>query len=82
MADADHDCDEDHDGEISWEGRAECTCRWSLQTQFADGDYIEADHDCNADQWHHHSRGGPRARAAPHRFVKERRACSALATTW
>ncbi|MFJ9521833.1 hypothetical protein ACIRPK_26715 [Kitasatospora sp. NPDC101801] len=48
IVDADHDCDEG-DGEIAWEGRAECGCGWSLTTDFEDGDYVEANHDCASD---------------------------------
>ncbi|MFC8452165.1 hypothetical protein [Kitasatospora sp. NPDC057223] len=48
--DAGHDCEEEGGGEISWEGRAECTCHWSLEARFDDGEYVEADHDCSADQ--------------------------------
>ncbi|WP_354644342.1 hypothetical protein [Kitasatospora camelliae] len=48
--DADHDCDHDDGPEIGWEGRAERTCGWTLETQFADGDCIKADHDCDTDQ--------------------------------
>jgi hypothetical protein len=48
--DADHDCDQG-EGEVSREGRAECSaCGWSLETDFADGDWVEADHDCDSDQ--------------------------------
>ncbi|GLW58867.1 hypothetical protein [Kitasatospora phosalacinea] len=48
--DADHDCDSDDGPEIGWDGRAECTCGWTLETQFADGDYVEAGHHCATDQ--------------------------------
>ncbi|OKI95127.1 hypothetical protein [Kitasatospora sp. CB01950] len=51
LVDADHDCDEGDGPEIGWDGRAECSaCGWVLETQFADGDWVEAGHGCTTDQ--------------------------------
>ncbi|MGW4380929.1 hypothetical protein [Kitasatospora sp. NPDC004531] len=48
---ADHDCDEGDGPEIGWDGRAECgACGRVLEARFADGDWVEAGHDCHTDQ--------------------------------
>ncbi|MFG2844241.1 hypothetical protein ACGF12_13865 [Kitasatospora sp. NPDC048296] len=51
IVDADHECEDDGsaDGEVAWDGRADCPCGWSLETGFEDGDHVEADHDCAGD---------------------------------
>ncbi|MFD5616485.1 hypothetical protein [Kitasatospora sp. NPDC127060] len=51
IVDADRECEDNggSDGEIAWDGRADCTCGRSRETDSEDGDYVDADHDCAGD---------------------------------